>query len=63
LLMSVAPWVFLTKYTELLGFRTLSIVRNPSNSVCYTPSSEPSRICITLYFVSYFLLLLSTYSC
>jgi hypothetical protein len=30
--------------TELLGFWTLSIIQNPSNSVCCTPSSEPYRI-------------------
>jgi hypothetical protein len=65
--------IFLTIWTyiitELLGFRTLSIVRiliitrkriiiikirtmdkvrKPSNSVCYTPSSEPYRIYILL---------------
>jgi hypothetical protein len=65
-------------YSELLGFWTLSIiwcsrkyrmigkVQNPSNSECYTSSSEPFRIyayipaefCLALYFY-WFLVCLS----
>jgi hypothetical protein len=28
----------------IIKIRTMDKVRNPSNSVCYTPSSEPYRI-------------------
>jgi uncharacterized protein YcgI (DUF1989 family) len=38
------------QYMELKAGGTMDKVRNPSNSVCYTPSSEPYRTSLLIVF-------------
>jgi hypothetical protein len=40
-------------FLVIIKIRTMDKVRNPSNSVCYTPSSEPYRIYLNSVVVRY----------